>query len=222
VLVAVVVDVAFWRLAQRFWIHSLRRYLLRASRFLLFLIFLAVFLIPLIASFLKGQHHETFDVRFLWNIFLRAPALNMHCAKNLKQIFPEMKLRGLVPNLYIHVCICVRDLYIPMIGPQVQYSEIGGPIVGIYKSLTDAWMEKLGTRLRSFISGNFRYSVAIYQESHFTFFGKNSQRFSQVKMSADVNNSGGTGGKCLNRMFFHSLFRHYWVAFYTWIDFLLS
>ncbi len=28
------------------------------------------------------------------------------------------------------------------------------PIVGIYKSLTDIWREKLGLRPRSFLSGN--------------------------------------------------------------------
>ncbi len=33
-------------------------------------------------------------------------------------------------------------------------SKIGGPIVAIYKSLTDTWMWKLGTRPRSFISRN--------------------------------------------------------------------
>jgi hypothetical protein len=54
-------------------------------------------------------------------------ALQMHCAENLKQIFLEkMKLRGLIPNLYIHVS--VSDLYIPTIGPQTQYSKISGPI----------------------------------------------------------------------------------------------
>jgi hypothetical protein len=46
-----------------------------------------------------------------------------------------MKLRGLVPNFYFHVS--VNNLYSPTIGPQTQYSKIGGPIVGIYKSLTD-------------------------------------------------------------------------------------
>jgi hypothetical protein len=36
----------------------------------------------------------------------------MHCAENSKQIFPEMKLRGLVPNFYIHVSvICERFIY---------------------------------------------------------------------------------------------------------------
>jgi hypothetical protein len=33
----------------------------------------------------------------------------MHCTENSKHVFPEMKLWGLVPNLY-------SDLYIPMIG----------------------------------------------------------------------------------------------------------
>jgi hypothetical protein len=30
-------------------------------------------------------------------------AFSMHCTENSKQIFPEMKLRGFVPNFYIHV-----------------------------------------------------------------------------------------------------------------------
>ncbi len=68
-------------------------------------------------------------------------ALQMHCTENLKQIFPEMKLRGLVPNFYVHVS--VSDLYISMIGPQMQYRKTGGPIVGLYKSLTDTCMQKL-------------------------------------------------------------------------------
>jgi hypothetical protein len=41
-----------------------------------------------------------------------------------------MKLRGLVPNFYIHVF--VGGLYISTIGPQTQYSKTGGPIVGKY------------------------------------------------------------------------------------------
>jgi hypothetical protein len=52
-------------------------------------------------------------------------ALQRHCTENWKQIFPGKKLRGLVPNSYIHVS--GSDLYIPS-------SKIGGPIVGIYKS----------------------------------------------------------------------------------------
>jgi hypothetical protein len=62
-------------------------------------------------------------------------ALQIHCTENSKQIFPEKKLRGLFTNFYIHVY--VSGLNIPMISPQMQYSNIGEPIEGIYKSLTD-------------------------------------------------------------------------------------
>jgi hypothetical protein len=37
--------------------------------------------------------------------------LQRHSSATLKQIFPEMKLRSLVPNFHIHVS--VSDLYIP-------------------------------------------------------------------------------------------------------------
>ncbi len=58
-----------------------------------------------------------------------------HCTENLKQIFPETKLRGLVPNFYIDVS--VSNLYISTIGPPIllQQNTVGGPI--IYKSLTN-------------------------------------------------------------------------------------
>jgi hypothetical protein len=39
--------------------------------------------------------------------------LQRHCTENLNQIVPEIKLRGLVPNFYIHVS--VRNFYIPRI-----------------------------------------------------------------------------------------------------------
>jgi hypothetical protein len=38
----------------------------------------------------------------------------MYCAENPIYVFPEMKLRGLVPNSHIHVS--VSNLYIPRIG----------------------------------------------------------------------------------------------------------
>jgi hypothetical protein len=63
----------------------------------------------------------------------RAPGL--HCMENSKQIFPEMKLHGLVPNFYIHVSVC--DLYFPTIGPPILLYCVWGPIMGIYKSLKD-------------------------------------------------------------------------------------
>ncbi len=42
-------------------------------------------------------------------------------------VFLEMKLRGLIPNIHYHVS--VSDLYIPMIGPHIFCSKIGGPLV---------------------------------------------------------------------------------------------
>jgi hypothetical protein len=56
-------------------------------------------------------------------------------AENLKQIFPEKEYRGLSPNFHIHVS--VSDLYIPMMGLPFLLEEICGPILGIYKSLTN-------------------------------------------------------------------------------------
>jgi hypothetical protein len=58
-----------------------------------------------------------------------------HCTENSKQIFLEMKLRGLVPNFRIHVSVI--DLYIFTIRLPIFCSKIGGPIVsflGIQKS----------------------------------------------------------------------------------------
>ncbi len=55
--------------------------------------------------------------------------------ENSKQIFPEQELRGHSPNFHIH--ISVRDIYIPMIDLPILLQEICGPILGIYKSLTD-------------------------------------------------------------------------------------
>ncbi len=69
------------------------------------------------------------------------------------------------PNFHIHVS--VSDLYVPRIGPHISSSRKGRPIVGIYNSLTDTWMWKLGLRphipfLGIFVS-NFRHFVfAVY------------------------------------------------------------
>jgi hypothetical protein len=71
--------------------------------------------------------------------------LHRYCTENWEKIFPEKKLRGLSPNFYIH--ISVSKLYIPTINlPIFGCKKIGGPILGIYKSLTDVWLWKLGTR----------------------------------------------------------------------------
>ncbi len=54
---------------------------------------------------------------------------------NSKLIFPEKELRGHSPNVNIHVP--VSDLYIPTIDLPILLQKICGPILGIYKSLTD-------------------------------------------------------------------------------------
>ncbi len=74
----------------------------------------------------------------------------IHCKdKNTdisKQIFPKKEYQGLSPNF--HIRASVRDLYIPTIGLPIPLEEICRPILGLYKSLTDTWMWKLGLRLR--------------------------------------------------------------------------
>jgi hypothetical protein len=52
-----------------------------------------------------------------------------------KQIFPEKEYRGLSPNFHIHES--VSDLNIHTIGLPVLLEEIGRPILGLFKSLTD-------------------------------------------------------------------------------------
>jgi hypothetical protein len=49
--------------------------------------------------------------------------------------FPEKEYPGLNPNFHIHVT--VSELYIPTMGLAFLLEEICGPILGIYKSLTD-------------------------------------------------------------------------------------
>jgi hypothetical protein len=65
----------------------------------------------------------------------QADALQRQNAENFKQIFPEKEYRGLGPNFHIHVS--VSELYIPTMGLPFLLEEICGPILGIYKSLTD-------------------------------------------------------------------------------------
>ncbi len=69
-------------------------------------------------------------------------ALQRQNAENLNQIFPEKEYRGLSPNFHIHVS--VSELYIPTMGLPFLREEICGPILGIYKSLTDTWMWNWG------------------------------------------------------------------------------
>jgi hypothetical protein len=71
----------------------------------------------------------------LTKVSLREFALQRKNAENWKQIFPEKEYRGLSPNF--HIQVSVSGLYIPTMELPVLLEEICGPILGIYKSLTD-------------------------------------------------------------------------------------
>ncbi len=62
-----------------------------------------------------GGFRSTPEVNFLSEPRTGAKK-NFNCTENLKHIFTEMKLPGLVHNFYI--LESMSDLYIPMIGPR--------------------------------------------------------------------------------------------------------
>ncbi len=53
-----------------------------------------------------------------------------------------------------HLCVCERFIYSQDIARLFSCRKICGPILGIYKSLTDTWMWKLGLGLRNSFSVN--------------------------------------------------------------------
>jgi hypothetical protein len=54
-----------------------------------------------------------------------------------------------------HSCVCQRFIYsIPTIGLPILLQENCGPILDIYKSLTDTWVWKLGLKQRNSFSGS--------------------------------------------------------------------
>ncbi len=48
---------------------------------------------------------------------LASPNSHVHCKEDSNHVFPEIKLRGLVPNFHIHTS--VNNLYIPRIGSHI-------------------------------------------------------------------------------------------------------
>ncbi len=80
----------------------------------------------------------------LYSIWVRCT----HCNGNSVCIFLFWELLGLSPNFHIHVSVS-------------DFSRKGRPIVGIYNSLTDTWMWKLGLRPWYSFSGNicFKFSA---------------------------------------------------------------
>ena len=72
---------------------------------------------------------------FIWFKGGELLTLQRQNAENLKRISPEKEYRGLIPNFHIHVS--VSELYIPTMGLPFLLEEICGPILGVFKSLTD-------------------------------------------------------------------------------------
>ncbi len=91
-----------------------------------------------------------------------------HCKEDLIYVFPEMKLRGLVPNFHIHVTVI--DSYIPMIGPAI-CCKICRTILGIYESLIDTvhecrnWERGPAVSFLGIFVSNFRYIVFAVRSS---------------------------------------------------------
>ncbi len=100
-------------------------------------------------TLLTNLLHNHMDVEaYIANIrlfFLLSPSMPSYTVSslsalqrtaNLIYVLIFWELHGLSPNFHIHVS--VSDLYIPtIVMPILLQQEICGPILGIYKSLTD-------------------------------------------------------------------------------------
>ncbi len=79
---------------------------------------------------MKGRWESNTNV---WFRFMYSQKWN--CAALL---FPKQNYNDLSPIFHIHVS--VSDLIIPRFGLPICCSQIGRPILGLYKSLTDTWL----------------------------------------------------------------------------------
>ncbi len=83
-----------------------------------------------------------------------------HCNEIPIYVLLSWELRGLSPNF--HIQVSASDLYIySQDRSTYSCSRIGRLIVGIYKSLSDTWMWKLGLWPRSSFSGNICFEFLL-------------------------------------------------------------
>ncbi len=98
---------------------------------------------------MEGQAFSVFK------LVLQTSSYQLHCNENLC-----ISCLGIArPQSHIHVS--VSDLYISRIDPHISCSRIGRSIMGIYKSLTDTWMWKLGRWPPNSFCGNICWEFSV-------------------------------------------------------------
>ncbi len=112
---------------------------------------------PLFLLLWRGTVCHFFKVFRTTNFFcilVLKTKIKMHFRKKNQYLKfePNITRKGIArpchnPSFHIHVS--VSDLHIPTIDLPILLQEISGPIMGIYESLTDTWMWKLGLRPRN-------------------------------------------------------------------------
>jgi hypothetical protein len=100
-------------------------------------------------------------------LHLTTPTLRRHNTANSKQLFSGTELPGVSPNFHIHVSVGWAIYIFPRLICFFCCRKIFGPILEIYKSLTDRGMWQFGLRPRNFQKRNtyvdFRCSVGLTQ-----------------------------------------------------------